>query len=512
MQNKQLFDVLPDARISGKLRKPLSLLTDDSRRVIPGSCFIAVRGSSFDGHDAIPGAIAAGARAIVAETPCPPERQNDDLLWVQVSDTHLANGLLMSAWRGFPSHSLVMLGVTGTNGKTTISYLCNAIFRSTWQRAGLIGTIRYDDGNTRRNSHNTTPGAAELQSMLADMVRNGCHACAIEVSSHALVQKRTAGTNFRVGIFTNLTQDHLDFHHSMEEYYQAKKLLFTGMAASGDRKATAVINIDDPYGRRLAEEIAPLMRVRTYGCSADADFRIEPKLLSLKGSQYELIYQGRSYLVRTPLIGAFNISNSLAALAGTVSAGVSLRDAISCLAQSPQVPGRLELVASENNVQCFVDYAHTPDAVENVCRTMKELCRNGRLITIFGCGGDRDRTKRPLMGAAAARHSDLCLVTSDNPRSEDPEAIIDEIMPGIPRDKQHRITDRAEAIRAALDIARPGDVVLIAGKGHEDYQIFADETIHFSDAEVVRGYYREKNPEGRSVPSGRLAPRPKDNH
>ena len=337
--------------------------------------------------------------------------------------------------------------------------------------------------------------------MLAGMVKNGCRAVAMEVSSHALHQQRTAGTRFRVGIFTNLTQDHLDYHGTMEEYYEAKKQLFIRMAADKASKAVAVINIDDEYGRRLAEEMRPLMRVRTFGTAADADFRAEPKLVSLKGSQYELTYQGRSYLVRTPLIGAFNLSNSLAALAGVVAAGVGIQDAISCLAQSPQVPGRMELVSSVNNVQCFVDYAHTPDAVENVCRTMKELCRSGRLITIFGCGGDRDRTKRPLMGEAAARYSDICLVTSDNPRTEDPESIIDEIMPGIPTAKQHRITDREEAIRAALAMARPGDVVLIAGKGHENYQIFATETISFSDSAVVHKYYEEKNPEGISIPS-----------
>ena len=235
--------------------------------------------------------------------------------------------------------------------------------------------------------------------------------------------------------------------------------------------------------------------------SKDADFRAEPKIVSLKGSQYELVYGNKSYLVRTPLIGEFNVSNSLAALAGAVAAGVNIRDAITCLAQSPQVPGRMELVSSVNNVQCFVDYAHTPDAVENVCRTMKQLCRQGRVFTVFGCGGDRDRTKRPLMGEAAARYSDVCIVTSDNPRNENPESIIDEIMPGIPQEKQHRITDRAEAIRAALQLARPGDCILIAGKGHENYQIFADETISFSDAAVVAKYYEELNPEGRSVPS-----------
>lgn len=501
MNSKQLFSVLPEAVITGKLRKPLTLLTDDSRRVIPGSCFVAVKGTQFDGHSAIDGAIQAGAVAIVAQTPCPATAEEAGICWVQVPDSHLADGLLMSAWNNLPSRELVLLGVTGTNGKTTISYLTNAIFRATWQRAGLIGTIMYDDGARRQPSHNTTPGCAELQSMLADMVSNGCRACAMEVSSHALHQQRTAGCEFRVGIFTNLTQDHLDYHGTMEEYYQSKKQLFTRMAASGTPKATAVINIDDEYGRRLADELRPLMRVRTFGTAKDADFRAEPRLISLKGSQYELHYQGKTYLVRTPLIGEFNLSNSLAALAGVVAAGINIRDAITCLAQSPQVPGRMELVSSVNNVQCFVDYAHTPDAVENVCRTMKQLCRQGRVFTVFGCGGDRDTGKRPLMGEAAARYSDVCIVTSDNPRSEDPEKIIDDVMPGIPKEKQHRITDRAEAIRAALENARPGDCILIAGKGHENYQIFADETITFSDSAVVLKYYEEKNPEGRSVPS-----------
>ncbi len=500
MNNKQLFSVLPGAAVSGKLRKNLTLLTDDSRKVIPGCCYVAVRGTQFDGHSVIGEAVQAGAVAIVAETPCP-EELRDKVYWVQVQDTHLANGRLMSAWHDFPSQQMVTLGVTGTNGKTTISYLINSIFRTTWRKAGLIGTIINDDGAKRHPSHNTTPGAAELQSMLAAMVANKCRAVSMEVSSHALEQNRTAGTEFRVGVFANLTQDHLDYHGTMENYYQCKKLFFTRMAAIPTSKPVAVINIDDAYGRRLAEEMAPLMKVRTFGLAADADFCAKPRILSLKGSQYELVYQGRSYLVRTPLIGAFNLSNSLAALAGATAAGVNLRDAISCIAQSPQVPGRMELVSSVNNVQCFVDYAHTPDAVENVCRTMKELCRQGRVITVFGCGGDRDRGKRPLMGEAAARYSDICLVTSDNPRSEDPEAIIDEIMPGIPAEKRHRITDREEAIRAALGIARPGDCVLIAGKGHENYQIFADETITFSDSAVVQRYYEEMNPEGRSVPS-----------
>ena len=495
IKSMQLFSVLRESVRTGQLRRGIGHLTDDSRKVTPGSCFIAVRGSQFDGHSAIPKARAAGAIAIVAETECPREAQKKGVYWVQVRDTREACGLLMSAWYGFPSQQLIMLGVTGTNGKTTITYLLHHILRNTWQKAGLIGTILYDDGARKQSSHNTTPGSAELQHLLADMVRNGCRAAAMEVSSHALEQQRTAGTDFRVGIFTNLTQDHLDYHGDMESYYQAKKKLFTAMAENGGNKAVAVVNIDDSYGRRLAQEMEGLLKVRTYGESLDAEFRITPRLISLKGSQYELSWRNRSYLVRIPLIGEFNISNSIAALVGAVAAGVNIRDAISCLSRAPQVPGRLELVSGAGNVQCFVDYAHTPDALENVCRTMRELCRRGRLIVVFGCGGNRDRTKRPLMGAAAAKYGDICIVTSDNPRHEDPESIIDEIMPGVPKDKQHRITNRAQAIETALEVARPGDVVLIAGKGHEDYQIIGDKTIHFSDAEAVRRYRQRREDE-----------------
>ena len=492
MNHRQLFSVLPDAVITGSMRRTIGQLTDDSRKVTPGSAFIAVRGSKFDGHRAIPKAISCGAIVIVAEEPCPAGMEEKGVCWVQVKDSRLSCGTLMSAWHGFPSQQLVTVGVTGTNGKTTIAYLLHHILRSTWQKAGLIGTVMYDDGARRINSHNTTPGSAELQRMMSDMVRNGCRAVAMEVSSHALDQQRTAGTDFRVGIFTNLTQDHLDYHGDMETYYQAKKKLFTSMALGADRKAVAVINIDDSYGRRLAGETQSLMKVRTFGEAADAEYRMTPRLISLKGSQYELSWKGRSFLVRVPLIGSFNISNSLAALVGAAAAGVNFRDAISCLATAPQVPGRLELVSSAHHIQCFVDYAHTPDALENVCRTMRALTRQGRLIVVFGCGGDRDRTKRPLMGAAAAKYADVCLVTSDNPRHENPESIIDEIMPGIPADKQHRITNRGEAIETALTMARPGDVILIAGKGHEDYQIIGDKTIRFSDAEAVRRFVERK--------------------
>ncbi len=501
MNSTTLFSCLSQCSCTGAAPAEITQLTDDSRLVTAGSCFIAVKGTSFDGHDAIDSAIESGAVAIVAQCPASPRAKEQGVYWVEVPDSRQANGVLISQWCGEPSKDLIMLGVTGTNGKTTVSYLCNHIFRSSWQRAGLIGTIITDDGERRQASKNTTPGSHELQHMLQRMLEHRCRAVSMEVSSHALDQRRTAGTQFTVGVFMNLTQDHMDYHVDMENYYQAKKQLFLDMIAEGARKATAVINIDDSYGRRLHEELSPLMRVRSFGLSEDADYQANPSIVSLKGSQFELSYQGKKYLVRTPLIGDFNISNSLAALAGCSAAGIPLRDAIASLAHSPQVPGRLELVSSVNNVQSFVDYAHTPDAVENVCSTMRRLCRAGRLITVFGCGGDRDKSKRPLMGEAAARYSDICIVTSDNPRSEDPESIINDIMPGIPKPKQQRITDRREAIAAALDMSRPGDAVLICGKGHEDYQIFADETVHFSDIGAINAYYREKNPEGISVPS-----------
>jgi len=496
MTSIQLFSPLRNSIISGTQPEHIEQLCDDSRQIQAESCYVAIRGTKFDGHSVIDQAIESGAIAIVAESPISDFAKEKGTYWLQVSDSRIANGILMSEWNGNPSQELIVLGVTGTNGKTTISYLCNHIFRNAWQRAGLIGTIVYDDGINRRASKNTTPGSAELQSTLALMVQNRCRAVVMEVSSHALDQERTAGTHFRVCIFTNLTQDHLDYHGTMENYYQAKKKIFLQMANGADRKSCAIINIDDSYGERLAEELRPIMRVRTFGTTAKADLFAKPSILSIKGSQFELIYQGKSYLVRTPLIGDFNISNSLAAIAGAQAAGVSLRDAITSISQSPQVPGRVELISSVNNVQCFIDYAHTPDALDKLCNTMKQLCRTGRLITVFGCGGDRDTSKRHLMGIAAAKSSNICIVTSDNPRSESPDAIIDQIMTGIPLSKQKRITDRKEAILAAIDMTRSGDVILIAGKGHEEEQIIGDQILSFSDMAIVKKYYAEKNPEG----------------
>ncbi len=493
----ELFSVLPGSpRVEGDRSISLSMVTDDSRRACPGACYIAVRGSRMDGHDFIGRAAEAGAVAIVAETPRPQDEWAKNLLWVQVNDTHESAGLLLSAWYGFPARDMIGVGVTGTNGKTTVSYLLQSILRDTWGKAGLIGTVHYDDGRRRCPSLNTTPGAADLQRMLRDMADNRCRAFSMEISSHALVQRRTAGLFLRAGIFTNLTQDHLDYHGDMESYFAAKRILFEKMAALGDKRCCAVINADDPYGRRLIEAFSGRLKVVTFSTEREADFRAVPGTVTMHGSDYELVHKGKSYLVRLPFIGRFNISNSLAALAGAVSAGVGLRDAIASLARAPQVPGRLQLVSASQGVFAFVDYAHTPDALANVCGTLRQLCPSPRrLITVFGCGGDRDRTKRALMGKAAASVSDCCIVTSDNPRSEDPDAIIDEIMPGIPEAARIRMTDRTEAIRHAFEIARRGDVVLVAGKGHEPYQEIMGVRHPFSDAEVVRACRAEQEEE-----------------
>lgn len=483
-------DLLKDikADVTGNVAIDITGLTIDSRKAEPGMCYIAIPGTKVDGISFVPAAIEAGAVAVVSEKSMTAEARKAGITWIRVRDAHEAAGLLGSAWNGHPGRHLKVVGVTGTNGKTTTSFIIHSIFKKVWQRAGLIGTVYCDNGAQRVESTLTTPGALDLQDLLGTMLDNGCRGVAMEVSSQALSQKRTAGIDFDVAVFSNLTQDHLDYHHTMEEYFQAKVLLFEQMASRpkgrGMKKPVAVINIDDAYGKRLVEMFSSRLTVKTYGFSVGADFRMLSHSVSVRGSEYELTYKDKSYLVRVPLIGRFNMYNSAAALAGAVCAGVSVRDAVAAIADCPQVPGRLELAGSRCGIQAFVDYAHTPDALENVCRTLKELSSK-RLITVFGCGGDRDAGKRPQMGSVAARQSDRCIVTSDNPRSEDPASIIEQILAGMPAGTVS-IPDRVEAIRTAVEWARKGDVVLIAGKGHENYQELSGGRIDFSDVIEVR--------------------------
>jgi UDP-N-acetylmuramoyl-L-alanyl-D-glutamate--2,6-diaminopimelate ligase len=405
---------------------------------------------------------------------------------VVVENARYALADLAASFYGFPARRLKLAGVTGTNGKTTTTFLIKHICDKASLRCGLIGTVRYEIGERVLPAIRTTPESADLQELLAQIVNAGGKAAAMEVSSHALAQERTRGLEWDVAVFTNLTQDHLDFHSTMENYFESKLKLFTQLAGQRHkRKPVAVVNIDDRYGEKLLTRIDKKISVVTYGLSARADFRASNYRAEFGATSYQLDARGKSYLVRVPLIGRFNVANSLAALAASNALGVSLREAILSLSKSPQVPGRLEAVPAKRQFQVFVDYAHTPDALLNVLKTLRELLPR-RLIVVFGCGGDRDRQKRPLMGEIVDQNADYAIVTSDNPRKEDPDAIIAEVEKGFRSDHYEKIVDRTAAIARAIELAQPRDLVLIAGKGHENYQEFADHTVPFDDMQLAR--------------------------
>lgn len=485
MTLQELIDPLPRAALTGPVTREISGVRDDSRRVREGDVFVAVKGATVDGHDYITTALEAGAAAIVAEEPLTgalPEGRS----WVLVPDSREALAILSSLWWGCPSRDLRVAGVTGTNGKTTTAFLLHTILKRCFQKAGLVGTVVFDDGQNQRRATYTTPGTLEIQEFLARIRDNGCPAAALEVSSQGLEQGRAGSIDFDAAVFTNLTQDHLDYHGSMDAYFAAKRILFDQVATDrAGKKPTAVVNRDDRYGEVLVRDYAERVKLCTYGFGVDCDFKAGNVKQSRQGTEFQLEAKGRSYLVRMPLIGRFNVYNAVAALAAAAALRVPLREAVGALAEAPQVPGRLESVGQVDGAPVFVDYAHTPDALENVCSTLREL-NPRRLITVFGCGGDRDRQKRPLMGRAASAGSDHCFVTSDNPRSEDPERIIADIERGMSGSVYERMVSREEAIQAAIAEATGGDVVLIAGKGHEDYQELADGKIPFDDRKVAR--------------------------
>jgi UDP-N-acetylmuramoyl-L-alanyl-D-glutamate--2,6-diaminopimelate ligase len=488
---RDLIPCLSRLTVAGPLDAEIHTLTQDSREAGPGVLFAAIRGTTADGHQFIGAALAAGSPAILAES-APPTNLDPAVAWLHVPDTRVAVALLASSLLQNPAADLSMAGVTGTNGKTTTAFLLHHIMKAAWHRAGLLGTILVDDGESSEPAKHTTPGAIELTTLLARMRDNGCRGVAMEVSSHGIHQHRVAAVPFDALIFTNLTQDHLDYHGTLENYYRAKADWFFSRAAEPfGKKPVAVINFDDPHGATLAEALDGRLPVIRFGFGVHCDFRANNFRQSARGMDFELTAKGRSFLVRAPLIGRFNVYNLLAAIAAAGVCGIRPRQAIASLADAPQVPGRMEQVGNAGGTTVFVDYAHTPDALENACRTLREL--NPRhLITVFGCGGDRDRTKRPLMAAAACRHSDACVITSDNPRSEDPLAIIADVQRGMSSIPSRAIPDRTEAIRFAIESSRSGDIVLIAGKGHETYQIFATETLPFDDRKVASKALRDR--------------------
>ena len=488
---RELSQCLTRVTIAGSLDVEIAALTASSREVAPGLLFAAIRGTATDGHRFIGEAIAAGVAAILAET-APPADLPPAITWLHVPDSRFALSALASALGGHPWRDLAMAGVTGTNGKTTTAFLLHHLMQTLWHRAGLLGTILIDDGETREPARHTTPGSIELTALLGRMRDHGCRGVAMEVSSHGIHQQRISGIGFDACVFTNLTQDHLDYHGTLESYFQAKAAWFHALAADPHgKKPVAVINTDDAYGADLALALHNKLPLLRYGFGVHCDFRANNLRQTARGMEFELSAKGKSYLVRAPLIGRFNVYNLLAALAAASVCGIRPRDAVAALATAPQVPGRMENVGQTGGTTVFVDYAHTPDAVENACRTLRELTPR-RLITVFGCGGDRDRGKRPLMAAAAARHSDACIITSDNPRSEDPLAIIREIEAGMGGTNSVSLPDRAEAIAYAVQSSRSGDIVLIAGKGHEATQQFADHTLDFDDRKHASKALRDR--------------------
>ena len=479
---KNLLTALSVRQIQGPVDRQVDSVAYDSRRVQKNGLFVALRGEKSDGHDFIEQAIEKGAVAVVAER----AQSQPRITVVEVENTRTALADLGASFYGFPAKKLKMAGVTGTNGKTTTTFLIKHICEKAGMRCGLIGTVRYEIGERVLPATRTTPESLDVQELLAQMVGAGCKAAAMEVSSHALAQDRTRGLEWDVAVFTNLTQDHLDFHGTMENYYEAKVKLFTQLPGQQKkRKAVSVINIDDRYGAQLVDRLEKKAAVVTYGMGARADFRASSYRMEFGGTSYQLDARGKSYLVRVPLIGRFNVANSLAALAAANALGISLRDAVVSLGKSPQVPGRLEAVPARRQFQVFVDYAHTPDALLNVIKTLRELGPR-RLIVVFGCGGDRDRQKRPLMGEVVDQNADHAIITSDNPRKEDPDAIIAEVEKGFRSNHYEKIVDRAGAITRAIERAQPRDVVLIAGKGHENYQEFADHTVPFDDMQIAK--------------------------
>lgn len=455
----------------------------DSRLVRPGDCFVAVRGEKFDAHTRIPEALEKGAAYIVTEQSI----LTDKAEVIRVADTRRALGVLAQAALRFPCNELVTLAVTGTNGKTTVGFLVHSIINAAGYTCGLLGTIVYDNGIKHSTASLTTPDSTLIARLCRELVDSGGKYLMMEASSHALQQRRLAGLRIDAAAFTNLTGDHLDYHGTEANYLAAKSLLFEELLPH----AAAVLNRQSPVCMSIAEKTPA--RVLWYAVGEEADLRADIIDMEPNCTRYRMQFEGRSAEITTAMIGLHNVSNQLAAAGLCIAAGFELSDIVRGIEALKCVPGRLEPVECGQDFTVLVDYAHTDDALGNVLKTLRPLCR-GRLILVFGCGGDRDRTKRPRMARIAQKYADRIIVTSDNPRTENPESIIDEILTGFDTGSRETITvepDRRKAIETAIGAARPGDMVLIAGKGHETYQVIGEEYHDFSDIqtaqEILRG-------------------------
>ena len=471
----KLYDLLADTGISfGLLKEDTEIvsITCDSRRVEPGCLFVCIEGTAVDGHRFAEAAQQAGAAAVLV--------QRDLGLYNQLmaENTRMAWAQICANWFGHPATRLKMIGVTGTNGKTTTTTLIKSMLEHEGHKVGLIGTIHNLIGDRVLPSRHTTPDPYDLQSLLALMVVEGCDYCVMEVSSHALDQRRVAGCVYEVGVFTNLTQDHLDYHGTMENYMLAKKELFA-LSKCG------IINEDDAWAQAMGEGVT--CPITTYSTKSNtADYTARNIRYRADGVDFELLGIGQIGHVKMQIPGEFSVYNGLCAATVCLKLGMPFDRVVAALSAACGVKGRAEVVPTGRDFTVVIDYAHTPDGLDNICRTLKQCC-TGRLVTLFGCGGDRDKTKRPLMAQAAAALSDYLVITSDNPRSENPSAIIEDIVAGLTdcSTPYTVVENRIEAIHWAIANAQAGDTILLAGKGHETYQILADETIHLDEREVV---------------------------
>ncbi|MDH5509926.1 MAG: UDP-N-acetylmuramoyl-L-alanyl-D-glutamate--2,6-diaminopimelate ligase [Nitrospinota bacterium] len=465
-------------KMKGAAPRPMEGICYDSRQARPGYAFVALRGTKMDGHDYVEDAVSRGASTIVVEKE-PVNPMPEGVSLVIVTDSRGALARLSEYYYERPSQRLRLIGVTGTNGKTTVTYILASIINQAGGKCGRIGTVDYDILGQTRPSTNTTPESADLQRMMKEMLDRGGEYCLLEVSSHALDQRRVERLNFNEAIFTNLTQDHLDYHGDMETYFSAKSRLFTL-----HEPKVSVINMDDPWGQKLLPMIKG--KIITYGIESKADVRAMDVSMTINGLRMKIVTPQAEVAVKSGMVGRHNVYNILAAVAAALAGGISLGHIAEGVEKCAGAPGRFEKVNAGQPFAVVVDYAHTEDALLNILASAREVGPK-RIITLFGCGGDRDKIKRPLMGRAVWNNSDIVIVTSDNPRTENPQDIINDILKGIPEagreEKLAVMPERAEAIHTAMRIAQPEDMVILAGKGHEDYQIIGREKIHFDDRE-----------------------------
>jgi UDP-N-acetylmuramoyl-L-alanyl-D-glutamate--2,6-diaminopimelate ligase len=452
----------------------------NSKLVKNNSIFVAIKGNKEDGHRFIQEAIERGAKAVIVQTSAYQDtRTSGKISFIRVKDTRRALAKLVTKFYANPSSKIKVIGITGTNGKTTVSYLIESILREAGFNPAVIGTINYRFQDKVISSTNTTPGPIELQSMLAEMLEEGINYAIIEVSSHALHQDRTEGITFHSAIFTNLTQDHLDYHKTKANYFRAKSKLFSNLS----QNCFAIINNDDAYGIKMKR--LTKAKIITYGINSPADIQARDISFNIAQTEFTLKTTKGQANFKTRLIGRHNVYNILASIAFALSEGLSLEVIKSAIERFNFVPGRLERINANGGFSVFVDYAHTEDALRNVIQTLRQLSQK-RIIVVFGCGGERDKTKRPKMGYVVSELADYAIITSDNPRSEDPNAIINDIKSGINKDNYCIIPQRQEAIIKSLSLAKSGDIILVAGKGHENYQILKDKVVHFDDRQVIR--------------------------